>query len=50
MNLFPYTHKILFLIVMLLLGSCNTVSVGGGVSGGSNGNVDVGVGIGVHLP
>lgn len=41
-------HLLVF-TVLLLITSCSNFSIGGGVVGGSGGDVDVGVGIGVEL-
>jgi hypothetical protein len=40
---------LLVFAVLLVATGCANLSVGGGVSGGSSGDVDVGVGVGIHL-
>lgn len=40
---------LLVTIALFMSASCSNLSVGGGVSGGSSGDVDVGVGVGIRL-
>ena len=47
----PDIKRVVSILVIsaLLLASCSSITVGGGVSGGSSGDIDVGVGVGIEL-